>query len=72
MSATANPAQSIEQLLQVHQAGRGRVAGAKAGRRARLDRVRGIGYGMTAEQQAKLFQEFSQTAVLAKDLANDK
>ena len=43
-AAAANPAQSVEQCLQVHQAGRGRAAGAKGGRRTRLDRVRRVRY----------------------------
>ena len=38
-AAAANPAQSIEQCLQVHKGGRGQAAGAQGGRRPRLDRA---------------------------------
>ena len=39
-AAAANPVQPAEQCLQVHQARRGQAAGAKDGRRTRLDRAR--------------------------------
>ena len=42
-AAAANPAQPVEQRLQVHQAGRGRAARAKGGGRTQLDRVCGCG-----------------------------
>ena len=62
-AAAADPAQSIEQCLQVHKGGRG-----QAYRRARwpMDAtvvelsVSDTGIGMTPEQQAKLFEEFTQ------------
>ena len=38
-AAQANPAQPVEQCLQVHQGGRGRAAGAPGGGRPRLDRA---------------------------------
>jgi adenylate cyclase len=53
----------LEQFLQVHERGRGCAAGAQGGGRTRLDRACGRGHsgiGMTAEQQAKLFQDFTQ------------
>ena len=43
-AAAANPAQSAEQCLQVHQRGRGHAAGAQGGGRPRLDRACGRGY----------------------------
>ena len=43
-AAAADPAQSIEQCLQVHQGGRGQAAGAQGGRWTRLDRARGLRY----------------------------
>ena len=62
-AAAANPAQPVEQCLQVHQRGRGQACG-----RARWPMdgdwielaVADTGIGMTPEQQAKLFEEFSQ------------
>ena len=49
-AAAADPAQSVEQCLQVHQGGRGHAAGAQGGRRPRLDRaaVADTGIGLTA------------------------
>ena len=43
MRLRADPAQPVEQRLQVHQAGRGRAARAKGGGRTQLDRVCGCG-----------------------------
>ena len=61
-AAAADPAQSVEQRLQVHQAGRGQAAGAEVadGRDWIEFAVADSGIGMTAEQQAKLFEEFTQ------------
>ena len=42
-AAQADPAQPVEQRLQVHKAGRGRAARAKGGGRTQLDRVCGCG-----------------------------
>ena len=38
-AAAADPAQPVEQCLQVHQGGRGQAAGAQGGQRPRLDRA---------------------------------
>ena len=61
-AAQADPAQSVEQCLQVHQGGRGRADGrAEDGGRDWIElAVADTGIGMTAEQQAKLFQDFTQ------------
>ena len=62
-AAAADPAQSAEQCLQVHQRGRGQAAGAAGSANGRdwieLS-VSDTGIGMTPEQQAKLFEEFTQ------------
>ena len=61
-AAAANPAQPVEQCLQVHERGRGRVAGAQGEQRPPLDRAFRFRYWHRhdAEQQAKLFEEFTQ------------
>ena len=63
-AAAADPAQSAEQCLQVHQGRRGGAHGRAA---RRIDggnwiefAVSDTGIGMTPEQQAKLFEEFTQ------------
>ena len=63
-AAAANLAQSVEQCLQVHQRGRGQAAGSRVadGRDWIELAVVDLGIGMTAEQQAKLFEAFSQAA----------
>ena len=62
-AAAADPAQPVEQCLQVHQGGRGQAAGAQGwptdATGSSLS-VSDTGIGMTAEQQAKLFEEFTQ------------
>jgi len=49
-----------QQCVQVHETRQGHAACAQGGGRTRLDRARSPGIGMTAEQQARLFEEFSQ------------
>ena len=63
MRLAADPAQSVEQCLQVHQGGRGHAAGTQGQRTAATGSslsVADTGIGMTPEQQAKLFEEFTQ------------
>src|SRR5262249_21131992 len=61
-AAQADSTQSPEQCLQVHERGRGRAAGAQIadGRDWVELAVADTGIGLTAEQQAKLFQDFTQ------------
>ena len=62
-AAAADPAQPAEQCVQVHEGGRGQAAGAQGEPMAATVvelSVSDTGIGMTPEQQAKLFEEFTQ------------